>query len=63
MITTSNDARILLAQDRSLMNNIAPPHGLFLWQVGYPGDPVTTRLDPAAPVGGTATRCYARRSF
>lgn len=31
---------ILEAQDRSLMNNIAPPHGLFLWEVGYPGDPV-----------------------
>ena len=31
---------ILAARDRSIMNNIAPPHGLFLWQVGYPDDPV-----------------------
>jgi tRNA pseudouridine38-40 synthase len=40
---------ILIAQDRSLMNNIAPPHGLFLWQVGYPDDP-TPAWNGAPPV-------------
>ncbi|MHB1137848.1 MAG: tRNA pseudouridine(38-40) synthase TruA [Microthrixaceae bacterium] len=32
-------ARILDAADRTRMGNIAPPQGLCLWDVGYPGDP------------------------
>jgi len=30
---------VLQLRDRSLLGNIAPPHGLCLWQVGYPDDP------------------------
>lgn len=35
----SDLAAVLAAADRSAAGNLAPPHGLFLWQVGYPGDP------------------------
>jgi tRNA pseudouridine38-40 synthase len=39
--TRSQDlATVLEARDRAAAGNIAPPHGLTLWQVGYPGDPV-----------------------
>lgn len=31
-------ASILRAKDRSLAGHIAPPHGLCLWEVTYPGD-------------------------
>lgn len=41
--------QILAAQDRSIMNNIAPPHGLCLWQVGYPGDPTPRWNGPQRP--------------
>lgn len=30
---------ILAGQNRDLLGNVAPPHGLSLWEVGYPGDP------------------------
>ncbi len=30
---------VLAGRDRSLLGNVAPPHGLCLWEVGYPGDP------------------------
>jgi len=40
---------ILAAQDRSIMNNIAPPHGLILWQVGYPGEPTPDWNGAVAP--------------
>ncbi|MGB6058414.1 MAG: tRNA pseudouridine(38-40) synthase TruA [Microthrixaceae bacterium] len=32
-------SEILEGRDRSLSGNIAPPQGLCLWEVGYPGDP------------------------
>jgi tRNA pseudouridine38-40 synthase len=35
----SDMATVLSARDRSAAGNIAPPHGLVLWAVGYPGDP------------------------
>jgi tRNA pseudouridine38-40 synthase len=34
---------VLLAQDRHLAAKVAPAHGLCLWEVGYPGDPVDGR--------------------
>jgi tRNA pseudouridine38-40 synthase len=30
-------AAILRARDRSLVRTVAPPDGLVLWEVGYPG--------------------------
>jgi tRNA pseudouridine38-40 synthase len=35
----SDIASVIAARDRSAAGNIAPPHGLCLWAVGYPGDP------------------------
>ncbi len=37
-LAVSDVARILEAADRTRMGNIAPPQGLCLWDVGYPGD-------------------------
>ena len=31
----SDTRAVLLAKDRTLAPNLAPPHGLFLWEVGY----------------------------
>lgn len=33
--------RILLAADRQAAGQVAPPHGLTLWEVGYPGSSAT----------------------
>lgn len=37
-LAVADVARILEAADRTRMGNIAPPQGLCLWDVGYPGD-------------------------
>jgi tRNA pseudouridine38-40 synthase len=31
---------IMAAHDRHAAGPLAPPHGLSLWEVGYPGGPV-----------------------
>jgi tRNA pseudouridine38-40 synthase len=31
----SDTREVLLAKDRTLAHHLAPPHGLFLWEVGY----------------------------
>lgn len=36
--TAAQVGQILAAQDRSLSSNVAPPHALSLWNIGYPGD-------------------------
>ena len=36
---------ILVARDREAAGQVAPPHGLVLWQVGYPTPPVRSGAD------------------
>jgi tRNA pseudouridine38-40 synthase len=45
----------LRARDRSQAGQLAPPHGLCLWAVGYPGDP------PTAPQSVLVTKSAAGR--
>jgi tRNA pseudouridine38-40 synthase len=52
-ITVADVERILAAADRTRMGNIAPPQGLCLWDVGYPGDPEPPWWPaPSADAGG-----------
>ena len=45
-ITPGDVRAILVGRDRSAASQIAPPHGLCLWEVGYPA--------PVRPAAATA---------
>ena len=47
--TAAQVGQILAAKDRSLSSNVAPPHALSLWKIGYPGDETPVWLTTPRP--------------